>query len=189
MKSKRRTRGVTMVEVTVAASIGVMVLFGAVMTLVFGMTSWVQGESRIVAESDAQSGIRAISQRLREAMAVSVDANGKGLAYRLPKKDDGGNYLVPAIWDGVSRRIEFSNGDIDLVDGDVRRTICEGVVLTDPLSNGGTGTYPIFRAGSGSITRQVTVQIVRQTNGSRNKTITSRRLETIYLRNIPELRN
>lgn len=190
MKLQMRTRrGMTLTETMVGATIGLFATFGAVMMLVFGMSAWVQGEGRISAETQAQSGLRAISQRLREAMMVSVDANGLGLTYRLPLKSGGGNYIVPAQWDGVARRIELNGTELRLNDGGTMRTICQGVSLRDPLSSGGLGSYRIFTPGTGTITRQITVQLVKQTYGDRNRAVTSRRRETIFLRNIPELKN
>lgn len=168
--------------------IGLMATFGAIMMLVFGMGAWVQGEGRISAESQAQSGLRAVCQRLREAMSVTVDANGLGLTYRLPLKDSNGNYLVPAQWDNVVRRMELNGTNLNMVDAGVSRTICQNVSIRDPLTTGGTGSYRIFTPGTGTIVRQVTVQLVKETYGQRNA-VTSRRRETIFLRNIPELRN
>lgn len=185
----RKRRGATLVEVVTASGIGVLVLSGAVMTLFAGMSSWAQGESRISAESDAQGAVRIISKELREAMAVSVDGNGRGLSYRLPERDGSGDYVVPAVWDGVTRRIEYTDGIIRTFDGESYRTICRGVILTDPLTQGGAGGYRPFVAGSGTIVRQVTVQIVKRAYGNRNHVVTSRRRESIFFRNIPELRN
>lgn len=158
------------------------------MLLYFGANGWVTGEGKIDAEGDTTGAVRTISAHLREAMAVSVDSNGNGVSYRIPVKDVSGNYVVPAVWDGITRRIELRGTTLYLTEGGSERTLCRGVSAYDPLSSGGAGTYRLFTAGGGAIIRQVTVQLVKSAEGARGYTQKGRRRETIYLRNIPELR-
>lgn len=187
MRPGKRKIGGTLIEVLVASFIGTMVLFGTITVFFMGMSSWLRGQSKINAESQSQNAIRVIAQELREAMAVTVDVDGKGLSYRLPKKDENGNYLVPAVWDGVSRRIELQTDKIVITKPDKNRTVAEKVITTDPLSPGGTGSYRIFTAGAGTIVRSLTVMIVTKTNEYRKENSTSRARESIFLRNIPDL--
>jgi len=187
MTHKRsRRRGSTLAEVALAASVSVLVITGAIGTFLMSTKTWLQGESVIDAGNNANQAIRTISKIMREAMSVTVDSNGLGLSYRMPIKDSGGNYVMPITWDGVSRRIEM-NGTSLQVTGDGTRIICKGIQLTDPSSAGGTTPYTIFTAGSGSITRSLTIMLVTQRAGLNGKINTSRIRETIYLRNIPEL--
>ena len=128
-----------------------------------------------------------MSAELRQAMSVTVDGNGLGLSYRMPVIDSGGNYTVPPVWDNVNRRIELNGTNLNIVTGGSTRRIASGVILTDPLSPGGTGSYKVFTPGAGVITRQVTVQLVVRKTTLKQQTKSSRNRETIYLRNIPEL--
>lgn len=139
------------------------------------------------AESSAQRAIRRISSELRQAMAVTVDPGGMGVTYRLPVVDSNGNYTVPPVWDGVTRRIERSGTNLDLVIGASRRRLASGVILTDPFSTNGSSAYQIFTPGAGTITRQVTVQLSIQKNSIKSYQVSSRGRETIFLRNIPDL--
>lgn len=184
---RRVRRGATTLEVLTAASISTIVLFASILAFLSGMGSWAKGSARIAAESRSQQAIRAISQQLREAMSVTVDEDGRGLSYRFPRTDSSGNYIVPAEWDGVERRIEYQSGAISIVVGGTRHTVCRGVILEDPLRGPGDKAYKIFTKGPGTITRQVTVQIVAQHSGKNNGYERSRIRETIYLRNIPAI--
>lgn len=183
----KRIRGATMIEVLTASFMTVMVVTTAVATMLYGLSSWAKGQGRIYAETDSQKAIRLISMELREAMSVIVDGDGLGLSYRRPQLDVNGNYITPAVWDNVNRRIELSGSTLRIVTDGQARTICTGVVLTDPLTSGGTGTYRVFQAPAGAITRQITVQVVTRRNTYKTMQSYSRSRETIFLRNVPEL--
>lgn len=186
MRRTRRNKGVTTVELLMASGISVGVLFTAVMLFIYGMAQWSRGESFIIAESGSQVAVRSIANELREAMSVTVDGNGLGLSYRLPKKVEDGSWKSPVEWDGVDRRIEYANGSIRVSGGETVRTICANVILTDPEYEGNQA-YKVFTAGTGAITRQLMVMVVTKTNEYRQEHMTSRSRETIYLRNVPEL--
>lgn len=151
------------------------------------MGSWYRGEGQIRAETQSQRAVRLITAELREAMSVSVDANGQGVNYRLPAVDANGNYVVPATWDNVNRRIALEGNVIRLYTGGSERIIARNVITTDPRSVGGIGTYQVFTRGAGTIVRQLNVMVVTRTNEFRTQNATSRSRETIFLRNIPEL--
>lgn len=184
---KRRRSGFTLVETLTAAGVGVTVIFTSITLFVSGMAAWYRGEGRISAEENAQIAVRAISRELREAMSVSVDADGNGLTFRKPMGDGAGGFATPIVWDGITRRIELSNGTISLVEGASSRPLADGVILTDPQSNGGTAGYRIFTPGSGSITRSLAVMIVSRKSAAYAEQVTSRAREVVYLRNIPQL--
>lgn len=190
MKVKRRNskrRGVTLVEVVTGAAMTTLVLFGTTATMIAGMNSWARGQGKIDADSQSQKAMRIISMELRQAMSVTVDANGLGLTYRLPTQDVNGDYIIPVTWDNVVRRIEHYGGTIRIVTAGSPRTICRNVILTDPNSSGGAASYKIFTPGSGAITRQLIVMIATKTNGAKTENVTGRIRESIYLRNIPSL--
>lgn len=176
-------------EVLIASTLTVTVLSVAVGTFLSGMMSWFRGQGRIDAETGSQRAVREVSQTLREAMAVTVDANGMGLSFRLPVTNPDGSYTIPLTWDGVARRIAYNNGQLIVSGNGPDRVICKGVITTDPLTSGGTGSYKIFTAGGGSVTRSLNVEVVSQRTADYSKLATSRSRETIYLRNIPDLYN
>jgi hypothetical protein len=182
-----RRKGATLVEVLTASTISVLVLAGAYAALLSGSWTWLRGSGALDANASAQRAVRKVASELRQAMSVTVDGNGLGLSYRMPVIDGNGNYTVPPIWDNVTRRIELNGTNLNIVTGGTTKRIASGVILTDPLSSGGTGSYVIFSPGIGTITRQVTVQLVVRKDTLRTKTTTSRNRETVFLRNIPEL--
>ncbi len=188
MKTLRSRRsGATLVEVVTSATLSVLVLTGAYAALLSGSTSWLKGAGSLDASATSQRATRIIATELREAMSVTVDGNGLGLSYRMPAVDGDGSFTVPPVWDNVARRIELNGSNLNIVTGGSTRRIAAGVITTDPLSPGGTGTYRIFSAGAGTVTRQITVQLVVRKTSVKDKTVTSRSRETIFLRNIPEL--
>jgi hypothetical protein len=186
-KSKRAAQ--TLVEMVLALSLTALVFIVGISTFLLGMSSWFRGESRIGAEGTTEHAVRQIAMTLRTAMSVTVDSNGQGLSYRLPAVDGTGTFLSPAVWDGVNRRIELDGTSINVTgDSLPNQDICDNVVLTDPLSSGGTGSYKIFTPGAGTITRSLTVMVVAQQSSYNSTTpVYGRHRETIYLRNIPQL--
>ena len=180
-------RGTTLVETVVAAGLSVIVFLGATLLFLSGAMSWARGSGKIDAEATTHRAVREISRELREAMAVSVDADGLGLSYELPVKDASGSFTTPISWDGITRRIELQGADLVMTGGHAPRTILKGVILSDPQSPDGQGSYRIFTAGSGAITRSLTVMLVSSRSADYNRMATSRSRETIYLRNIPQM--
>lgn len=176
--------GATLVEMMTAAVFTVLVLAGAFAALLSGSSAWIRGGGSMNAEATAQRAVRKVAHELRQAMVVTVDADGRGLTYRMPTIDGSGNYTVPPVWDGVTRRIELSGVNLDIVENGNRRRLASGVILTDPLGN---QTYRIFTAGAGAVTRQITIQVAVRKNTVKNYQVSSRSRETIFLRNIPEL--
>lgn len=187
MRRRRLQRGLTMAEVLVSAAISTTVLFSAVSVFLSGMATWARGQGKIETETQSRQVVRVISDALREAMLVTVDADGLGVTYRRPLKDAAGSFVVPIVWDGQTCRIFHQNGQLMMNDGAGTRSICRNVRLTDPYSPGGTAPYKIFTPGPGAITRRLTVQIVTETNGARTEKVVARKREMIFLRNIPEL--
>lgn len=185
MMNRRLIRGNTMIEVTVAAVIGTMVLGTALTLFIAGAGMWVHGSEMVEAEGQSRQAIRVITDQLRQAMVVTVDNDGQGLTYRLPTRDGTtGIFQAPATWDGVSRRIFHQNGEIRLQDGASTRTICRNVVLQDP--DNANANYRIFTVPNIAIFREVSVQVVTR-RIRQGRTYLGRKRETVYLRNIPKL--
>jgi len=183
-----RQRGSSLVEVLLAATTTVLVLTGAIGTFVMCSKTWLQGESRIAVQGDVSSAIRTISKELREAREVAVDANGNGLTYKKPAKTAGGDYIMPLVWDNVTRRIELNGTSLRITaNGSPDRTICKGLRLTDPSSPGGSTPITIFTAGAGISPRSITIMLVPQRNGLAGAKDNARLRETIFLRNMVEV--
>ncbi len=171
-------------EVLTAATLTVGVLFAAVSALLFGAGSWLRGLGQISAETEAKLAVVAVSQILREAMAVTVDADGRGLSFRYPVKDSEGRFVVPPVWDGVPRRIAVQGGSLVLTEGPASRVLCRGVSSIDPKTG---SSYRVFTAPSGAIVREIAVQIVTSRDGRYANESQGRVRETVFLRNVPQL--
>lgn len=194
-----------MLEVVVSAAISSIVLFASVTMFMGVMGAWARGESTMDGENDTRQAMRVISDELREAMWVLVDADGMGLTYRKPAKDVNGEFLIPVTWDGFDRRIYYENGILYLEkQAGERRPICRNVLTRDPymlhsnmvearreqsaVAPTAAPQYQIFEPNSTSITTEVTVMIVTgQSGGQVGETVRSRKRESIALRNVPEL--
>jgi hypothetical protein len=183
----RRRRGITVLELLVASSLTVIIVFAAIGALLTTMTSWYRGAGQIAAETSAKQAIRTIASELRPAMEVIVDNDGNGLTYRLPERDADGDFQVPPEWDGVTRRIELDVASdppvLRISDGHDWRVIARHVIARDPEWAG--GHYRLFTPGEGTTVRQVTVKVATSTPGAGDERVTSRVRETIYLRNVP----
>jgi len=173
-----------MIEVSVAAVIGTMVLGTALTLFIAGAGMWVHGSEMVEAEGQSRQAIRVITDHLRQAMTVTVDANGQGVTYRLPTRDASGVFSAPPVWDGTTRRIFHSSGNIVLQEAGTTRTICRNVILQDP-DNGGAN-YRIFTTPPTAIFREISVRIVTR-RIAQGKSYLGRKRETVYLRNIPKL--
>ncbi len=184
MKRLHRLAGRTLIEVVVSAGLSAMVMGVSVAVFMFGMKSWYTGQGRIEAEGTSHQVLRTLSAELREAMALTVDADGQGVTYQLPTKDGSGNYIVPITTDGVSRRVSLTSGNIVMTAGANTRIACRNIWATDPATN---AAYKVFTAGTGSVVRQLSIIVATRRPGSSADMVTSRSAETIFLRNVPEL--
>lgn len=171
-------------ETLVASTISIIVIGTAVMAIIFGTSSWIKGSSKGVADANAERAIRMMSDELRQAMLVTVDANGQGLTYQLPTINGSGNFTVPPVWDGVNRRFQLNGTSLQWVNGASTRTICKNIRSTDPRTS---AAYRIFVPGVGSVTRALNLLVATSETSTKTKTFSGRYRETIYLRNIPEL--
>lgn len=188
-QTSRKRKGHTLLEAVFAAGITAAVCIVGISTYLLGMTSWFRGTTWMSGEMTSQQAVRRVSTQLRLALSVTVDGNGQGLSYRMPLIDGNGNFVNPATWDGVNRRIELDGNQLVVkADNAPDQVLCGNIITTDPLSSGGTSSYRIFTAGAGTITRSLTVMIVSQKNVSgSSQLVYGRHRETIYLRNIPRL--
>jgi hypothetical protein len=184
MRRRSKRQAVTMVEVLIAAGLNTVILGAAVLCMLQGSRAWIKGNASANSASSAARAVRIVSDTLREAMLVTVDANGLGLTYRMPAVENGA-FTVPPVWDGVTRRIFLNGSNLVIQEGGSSRVICRNVITTDPNTG---ANYRIFTAGVGSVTRSVTVMVATRNTGLHNANVYQKRYrETIFLRNVPEL--
>lgn len=190
----------TLVETVVASSISTMVLFVAISAYLAGIGNWARGESWIDVQQQSRNGVRAVSDALREAMAVTVDNDGMGLTYRLPVMTADGTISVPMVWDNVNRRIYYQDGSLWIDDGVNKYQAARNVVTVDPFLNATnartvvieTGpyvapSYKIFTSDGNAIPRSIVVCLVTRNRGRGAEMIHARHRETVFLRNVPSI--
>jgi len=207
MQNRIRSRrsAFTLPEVVVGSVISTVVLTSALSLFIACAGAWARGENLMDGENDTRQAVRVISDELRQAMLVTIDADGRGITYRHPNKTAGGDFAVPVVWDGVERRI-FLNGTNLIMrgTGGVERVVARNVLTVDPFMLSTTTTqrkmrhtsqgvevapaYRIFTASSGGLINEVIVQIVTGTKGGRaGESLRTRKRERVVLRNVPEL--
>jgi hypothetical protein len=185
--TRRTTKGATLVETLVVTLMSTIVIFASLACFLQGAGSWAKGQSNMTVQDQSRRTVRIIADELREAMSVFVDADGMGLTYRKPRLDAEGNFETPVIWDGVTRRIYFDEGKLFMGPDGQERIICTDVIVTDPKI-AGNPPYRTFVPGGGSITRSLDVKVITSTpSGVDANKVISRKRETIFLRNVPEL--
>jgi hypothetical protein len=177
------------VEVLVASGVSSFVLLGTLSVFVSGVSSWTRGNRRIDVETQSQTAVRKVADELREAVQVTVDADGNGITYFRPRLDGNGNFQINVrglpVSDGVARRFFVLNGQLMHDSGAGPRTLCQNVILTDPLSPNGTVAYRPFVSGGGMVVRQLTVTIATRRRDGEGRNLTGRKRQTVFLRNVP----
>jgi hypothetical protein len=184
---RKGQRGFTLVEAMFAAGLTITIVTTTLTLFVTGMMAWSRGEANIMSETGSHVAIRTIANTLRQAMSVTTDANGLGITYVLPLQANGTD-VMPLTSDGITHRFELDGTTLNMVDnGVVTRTLCKGVILTDPLSANGSQAYVIFTPGPGSVPTTVTVEVANVYASWQGTTISARNRETVYLRNVPQI--
>jgi len=192
MRNKRRSlRGLSVVEVTVAATISTLALVGAFSVFLSGMGSWATGSRTISAQVEADNTVAMVIDALREATFVSVSLDGKTVNFRKPQYDVNGNFQMDVqgapVWDGKDRTIYYQSGSIYMSDGvSTPWKLTSNVILTDPEGSPANSSYKIFTPGLGANTREVTVKVIVKQNMPGNDKLYGRKRENVYLRNIPD---
>ncbi|MBS1715982.1 MAG: hypothetical protein JST30_16770 [Armatimonadetes bacterium] len=183
----RRT-GATLVEAMISAVVTVLVVGTATGVWLAGAKSWYRGAGKIDSETQSRKAVKLVTNELAEAMMVTVDADGYGITFQKPAKDNTGFYktdiLGQPVSDGFDRRIWLDGTKLKYLSPQGTRVLSTVVIKTDPLSSGGSQTYKVFTPGNGSICRQVTVMVATRTVGAGAEKVTGRNREIVFLRNI-----
>ncbi len=201
---RNRRSGFTLTEVVVASLVSSVVLTAVVTLLITVAAAWARGETTMGTEGDTQEIISKVSDELREAMWVSVDADGYGLTYRKPKKTVTGDFEIPVVWDGFDRRIYLTGTDLKIFDGTTTRTLSTTVLKNDPFRLGthmnqrkkanqtvaaeGAPTYRVFVPNTTGLVSEVMVTVVTGAKGGRpGEWARAKKRDRVVLRNVPEL--
>jgi hypothetical protein len=206
MKKNSRRSGFTLVEVVVGSIISFIVLSSAVALFLGVIGAWARGESMMDGDNDTRQIVRIASDELREAMWVSIDADGMGITYRKPRKDGSGDFEIPVVWDGIDRRMELNGADLEIDDGGSVRTIGRNVLSVDPFRLGthvldskryvedplsptaAPPAYRIFEGPATGLISEVTVTIVTGSRGGQAaESVRAKKRERVVLRNVPQL--
>jgi Tfp pilus assembly protein PilW len=187
-------------------TISSVVLVGVITMFMMAMGVWARGEAWTDTDTQTRQAVRIMTDQLREAMQVTVDADGMGVTYRWPARDTAGSYVQPISPESFDRRIWLVNGTLWLRDkAGSQRVIAKNVLTSDPFAtvshdslgslantNGPLPTapaYKIFTPGIGSTVRSLSLKIVASRRGSTSDQVRNRRREVVYLRNIPQVSN
>lgn len=166
--------------------IGMLVILVSMGVFIFGSYSWMMGQAHIDAESSSENAVESIERQMRESILVTVDGDGNGVTFELPATNADGTYAIPLAWDGVTRRIQVTDGNIVMTGTDgTSRTLARGISEGDPLNN--NQPYQIFTPGPGQIPQSLTIMVATIQPDASNAPVESRSRETVFLRNVPQI--
>ncbi|MEI6914155.1 MAG: type II secretion system protein [Armatimonadota bacterium] len=165
--------GFTLVETLTAMSIFTMLTFGGLSLVVASVNAYSRDFSRVSMETDIGQAFRRLDDGLREACAVTVDANGQGLTYYYPVKYTGADgklhYRLPITSDGVARRLYKSENR--LVWTDNSRPLAKNLT---------TGSARLFTLQSSGKAVLITLSVTSTTG---KETFTNAKSYVVRLRN------
>ena len=164
----RKQKGMTLVELM--TSLGLMAFtLGAISSLfVFGLRSFQNTTTDTnINQSNAQ-GMRRLTESLREAMSVTISADGKTVSYTLPKVAAAADpftaekeYIIPLESDNTIRTFTV-NSSGNLVHSVGNRTLVKNIQFTDPdpASSQFNQTYLPFSSTTIGSQRAITINLI-----------------------------
>jgi type II secretory pathway pseudopilin PulG len=147
--STRNRRGITLVELLVATSVMLILIFALMPVLSTSTRAWHRNSQDTMLMMDATLAMRRITSELRRAKSVSTNFHQTQVTYVLPNGVDGVFGVI-----GDTLRWHPAEGSIHTID------ILRGLQTYDPE----TGmTYPVFQRGANGRTITVRLCVGRQT--------------------------
>ncbi len=177
-----KRRGFTLIEALVAAAISVIAIGVGLYIYLSQLGAWAQGRGAIYSMSASQVAVKNVARELQEAILVTVSSDGQSVTYQLPKRDGTGDYVAPAVADGVNRSFSVLAGTLTQTIGGSSRILATNVLLKDPETN---QAFTPFTGDGNALTRRVEIKLGTQKDGSRSQMVSHCASETVYLRNIP----
>jgi hypothetical protein len=147
--------------------------------------AWTEGETKIDMMSGTQTGLRRVTADLREAMSVTFNTEKTAVTYVLPKKDGTGQYTMPLVSDGVTRKFYIEDGKLKHLVGAQTRTISSGILTTDPEHD--DAAIAVFNPGAGVIPHQVYISLLGKSKGNNGEQLLKWAKEVVQLRNVPKV--
>lgn len=139
-------RGMTLVELLVASSVTLVLLFALLPLMSTSVRAWHRTSHDVATTMDVTLAMRRIAGELRYAKAVNITDGGNTIQYTLPDNSS-------ATFSLNGDKLVWSWGTVPLL---------AGVVTNDPHFG---GTYPLFQlAFGGGNSRAVLVRLCVQVN-------------------------
>jgi len=139
-------RGMTLVELLVAGSVTLILLFALLPLMNTSVRAWHRTSNDVATTMDVTLAMRRIASELRYAKAIQISNNGKTIQYTLP--------------DRTSATFSLSGGNLVWSWGS--EPLLRGVETNDPQFG---GAYPLFQlAFSGGASRAVVVRLCVRVN-------------------------
>ncbi len=179
MRILKTKSGLTLAEMVVS--------LGVLMLIVVGMSSLLVDSSKSTDRTQMQSKVdtevalaeEKIFNLLIEARRITIDANGNGITYHFPAKNEDGSYKFShKAVDSVAHRIYLTNGSLYSSD-DPDNPILTNIPSRDPETG---STIRIFSAGVNG--KEVVVRLVSTQAANPTCSFTSAITTRIRPRNI-----
>lgn len=163
-----KKRGVTLIELLVGMSLMAFVMLGVCSMFITGMLNTEKRQKDATLSEDAVQGVRYLTERLRNAMAITIGTGGRSITYTLPRRSSSDDaitgekeLLYPIVSDGVSRSFSI-NTRKQLIDSDGSRVLVRDVATVDPetTSSQYNLSYPVFQLTTVGSRRAVTITLI-----------------------------
>ncbi|MGQ9790912.1 MAG: PilW family protein [Armatimonadota bacterium] len=143
-----KQRGMTLVELLVASSVMLILLFAILPLMNTSVRAWHRTSHDVATTMDVTLAMRRIASELRYAKSIIITEGGQKI-----------NYVLP---DNTSAYFKLSGNALTWSWASSGQPLLRGVVASDPAFG---GTYPIFElAFGGGSSRAVLVRLCVQVN-------------------------
>ncbi|HMS56378.1 MAG TPA: hypothetical protein PKA27_13345 [Fimbriimonadaceae bacterium] len=186
---RRLRRGASLMELSVTLTMLLFTMLGIIGLFVSGLGSFDQTRKAVEVSSDNAQGMRFISERLREAVTISITDSGRTITYTLPRMTNSpdsntGEIEVqyPVASDGVERSFTVANGE--LTDTESDRVLVRNIasVDPDPESSQYNQAYAPFQLTTIGSYRAVTINLITKQQAAQ-KEVYARMKTTVLVRN------
>jgi prepilin-type N-terminal cleavage/methylation domain-containing protein len=186
-------RGFTLIELLVGMSLMAMLVLGSMTLFVSSMRSLQRTTNDVTITDKSAVNLRKVTEKVREAITVTVTNQGKTLSFNLPKFSASVDPItqekevaIPAASDGIARGYAIDFGAGTLRDTQTGKVLMRNIASTD-VNTGSSQygqAYEPFQITTVGTTKALTICLITRDSTS-GQLRTMRMKTTTVLRNMP----
>lgn len=163
----RKQHAITLAELLVGMSLFMMLLMGTLTLLISGLNSYGKTTTDVNVDQPASQALRRISETLRPAMSVTLDAATNKLSFKLPQKTLSPSsytgekeYIVPLVADATNYYYQVKDGKLYEFPGG--RVLLTNIESVDPDPQSSQYNQPVtpFQSTTIGAARCVTLNFI-----------------------------